>query len=232
MWYTVEGMASVSSIGLPRRAAVVALCAFGLACGDGEVPELRFEFPGERDPLLVNFAGGIGWQASKTGPLIRMELYRDGLGGSSEVIGVFAADDDSQPWTPTGPTSESCVLKAIDTSDPAVTAVSGVFRTVGPGLYVMGPRVYAPFLPGMDLYVQWHVAAATQASVSDVRIELSRDGGATWQELAASVPVADLGYSWTVTDGGLPLPQPDCQFRVSEVGDPATFDVSLPFAIE
>ncbi len=217
---------------LAKWSLCLALSTMALTCGDHLLPALRLWGPHDRDVCLVDYPATINWQAIETGPEIRIELYRDGLGGASEVIGTFPAKDDSQPWTVTAPTSVNCILEATDTTDPALTAVTGVFRIVGPGLYVQGPHLSDSLVPGDTVTVRWYAPAAMQASIADVRIELSRDGGVTWEELVASVPVTDGFVSWTVTDGGLPLPQPDCQFRVSEVGNPTTFDVSLSFSIE
>lgn len=211
----------------------VALLAWVTACsmGDDTPPSLGIG-PGERDVYLIGYSSSIILGAIETGPEIRIELFRDGLGGASEIIGVFPRGENFWPWTPTGPTSENCVFKATDTSYPALTAVSGVFRIVGPGLYVQGPHLFDPRVPGDRVYVDWHGEAASQASITDVRIELTRDGGVTWEEIAASMPVSAGFYAWIVTDGGLPLPQPDCQFRVTDLANPSTSDVSLPFSIE
>jgi len=62
--------------------------------------------------------------------------------------------------------------------------------------------------------------------VTNVRIELSRDGGAGWEDIAASVPASDLSYSWTVTDGGLVAVQSQCLVRISDTSDDTVKDES------
>jgi predicted outer membrane repeat protein len=74
--------------------------------------------------------------------------------------------------------------------------------------------------------------------VSTVRIELSRDGGTNWETIVASTAACDGtawyggSHPWIVTDGGLALPQTDCQVRVSDTADDGVSPVSGAFTIQ
>ena len=72
--------------------------------------------------------------------------------------------------------------------------------------------------------------AVTWASwgVTDVKIELSRDGGATWEEVVASTLAAAGSYTWPVTGPA----SADCLVRVSDALDGSPSDSSdAPFGI-
>ena len=76
-------------------------------------------------------------------------------------------------------------------------------------------------------------------SLTHVNLELSRDGGTTWEMLAASVPLPytdpafvatvappEWEHLWTITDGGQALPQTSCLIRVSNAADSSFFALS------
>ncbi|MHC4251069.1 MAG: choice-of-anchor Q domain-containing protein, partial [Planctomycetota bacterium] len=94
----------------------------------------------------------------------------------------------------------------------------------GPGVPAVVPRALDLTSPaggevlvlGDALSIAW-----SAAGVQSLRIEISRDDGLTWAEIAASVDAAAGPYLWPAEDGGHPLPQLACRVRIScaEHGD-------------
>jgi hypothetical protein len=79
---------------------------------------------------------------------------------------------------------------------------------------ILCPGTGALVPAGRSLQIGW----VATGDVPNVRIELSRDGGTSWEVIAASTP-NDRTHTWVVTDGGLSLPQQDCVVRVSGAFD-------------
>ena len=67
------------------------------------------------------------------------------------------------------------------------------------------------YRPGQDAQISW----VATSDISNVKIELSRDGGAFWEEIAASTP-NDRRFTWNVTDGGEIATRVGCLVRVSD----------------
>ncbi len=142
---------------------------------------------------------------------------------------IDAADGDAAPATD--------ISGSVRLDDRGVAdAGSGVIAYADVGAYefqdntaagvtVSGPAEGSGWVPGQETLISW----TATGDVLDVRIELSRDGGVTWEVIAESTP-NNRGHAWTVTDGGLDLPQADCRLRVSDVADELS-GTSPPFAI-
>ena len=86
---------------------------------------------------------------------------------------------------------------------------------------------------GMSRTIQW----LDPYAVGNVRIELSRDGGATWEVIASStagevVYGTRRRFSWISTDGGFGLPQIQCVIRITGVADTEAADSSGEFTIQ
>ena len=62
--------------------------------------------------------------------------------------------------------------------------------------------------------------------IATVKIELSRDNGATWATLAAGAPNTGT-YSWTVTAPAAA----QCIIKISDPADPTVYGVDTAFAI-
>lgn len=83
----------------------------------------------------------------------------------------------------------------------------------------------------------------TNGGLTDAMLELSRDGGNTWETISASVPdwtprptvsydvLAHGEFCWPVTDGGQALPQIECIIRLTDAADGDPVGTSEPFAI-
>ncbi|MHC5054789.1 MAG: choice-of-anchor Q domain-containing protein [Planctomycetota bacterium] len=91
---------------------------------------------------------------------------------------------------------------------------------------VWAPSAGVAMQPGADAEIRW----SSSGSIAGVTIELSRNGGTDWEEIAASTP-NDGSHVWTVTDGGQPLPQQNCVVRVSDAADGDPTGLSDVFAV-
>ncbi len=93
---------------------------------------------------------------------------------------------------------------------------------IGDAILVTTPAGGETLSVGQTFEITW-----SSGGVLDGDIELSRDGGGSWEPVAATIPAADRSYLWTVAG---PLAG-DCRVRLSDSADDDPFGVSGLFAI-
>ena len=135
----------------------------------------------------------IAWTSNlpPTSP-VAIELSRDG--GGSRAPGDERAQHRQLPWVATGP-STARRSPASRSAVPDRWPPSGTFAIVVPSLTVTGPAAGAAFYAGTtagDGLVDQLAGGAAG------RVELSRDGGGTFETLAAAAPNTG-SFAWVVT---------------------------------
>jgi predicted outer membrane repeat protein len=98
--------------------------------------------------------------------------------------------------------------------------------TTAADIAVVTPASTAVWRVGGEVRIKW----VAGGGISSLKIELSRDGGSTWETIEAAAPNT-REYLWTVTDGAEPLPQTDCRVRISDQSDGDPVAVSGGFTI-
>ena len=117
---------------------------------------------------------------------VRIEVSRDG--GAFATVAAAAPNTGSYTWNVTGPDALAQV-RVTSNSFSAATSTGASFPIVTPSLTVTAP------VGGTAVFDSWLSVAwtSTVASATSVLVELSRDGGATFQTLAAAAPSGPSG---------------------------------------
>ena len=105
--------------------------------------------------------------------------------------------------------------------------ISGSFPLAGQGnlLNITSPNGGEFWSLGEQRSITWEHSP----DVTEVALELSRDGGASWETLAGSLPASDLSFDWTVT-GEV---SGDCRVRLTSADNALVTDTSFaPFTIQ
>jgi uncharacterized repeat protein (TIGR03803 family) len=186
---------------------------------------------GER--VFVSHPITISWNA--TGAVsFDVWLSRNGVNGNyfliPECIGL-PGSATSCFWTPQAPGSNSASIRvrahagtamAVDTSNSVF-----LLSTATPTITVTAPNTALTWAETTSQTIRW---SHNLGVGSFVRVELSRNAGATWEVLAASVQNATANqgsFVWTVTG-----PQTTTALvRVSWLGGAASDVSNVPFAI-
>ena len=86
-----------------------------------------------------------------------------------------------------------------------------------PNVTVISPNGGENWTVGESRTIQWSSSGVS----GDVRIELSRDGGSSWETLFSST-ANDGSQSWTVSGAE----SSNCRVKIISLGDPSIFDIS------
>ena len=115
---------------------------------------------------------------------VTVELSRNG-GSTYEVLATGAPNTGSFGWIATGPGTAAAVARVTIGGPGTTSATSGVFGIVEPSLTLTGPAAGVAVYAGTPLAITW---SANLPTTSPVLVELSRDGGVTFETLAAAAP--------------------------------------------
>lgn len=156
--------------------------------------------------LYIDYStdGGTTWENLTT-------VYSQVNGGSIELYVPFV-------------TSNQALVKIYDPYYPEVTSdISEQFFTINaPTVLLFAPAAGDAFYIGEETYCSWFTPEMTL-----VNIDLSTDGGTTWQAVATNVDGAAGFYNWTV----IGTPSANCVLRISDVNDATKFGISGTFSL-
>jgi hypothetical protein len=171
--------------------------------------------PNGGEILIVGTQQIITWNAPSGGS-VRIELSRDD-GVTWEILFGSVPNDGSQVWTVAGAVSPTCRIRLTFLDDDAVDVSDGAFFvTATPGLTVESPN-------GGEVWTLNGVRTLFWSGLEGgaVHIELSRDGGGTWETLFARTP-NDGSQAWVVAG----IPTTEALLRVTRLSPPFVSDVS------
>ena len=158
------------------------------------------------------------------GQAIGLDLTRDG-GASWEpltVVTTASSTTTSFSWLVSGPPTAAARVRARWEAKPDVRDESNVHFSVLTRVTVVTPNTNVSWTVGSARSIAWtHNLGVSET----VNIELSRDGGESWEALALGVANATAttgSFSWTVTGP----PTLMAIVRIAWMPDPAASDVS------
>ena len=138
----------------------------------------------------------ISWTSNLPGSeTVRVELSRNG-GGTWTVLAAEAANTGSFDWMVSGPTTNAARVRISWNARPEVTDMSdGNSRIASPFVRVKSPNTKVIWRVGTTQTITW---SENLGALTSVRIEVSRNGGNSWQTIAASQPNTSA-FAWTVS---------------------------------
>ena len=140
-------------------------------------------------PLPVGAPTTITWTSNlPASTTMRVEITRNS-GTSWETLATDAPNTGSFPWTVTGPTTPLARVRVTSNGPVIATSLGATFPIVTPSLTVTAPAAGATVLVGDLMTVNW--TSQNLPFGTTVRVELSRDGGASYELLIS--PVNNFG---------------------------------------
>jgi subtilisin family serine protease len=161
-----------------------------------------------------------------TNACVRIELSRD-AGTTWETLNAAfkttSSSSGTYPWIVTGPATAQGLVRITGLNEPVSDTSDVPFTIANPTVTVTQPNSALKWLVDTVQQIKWsHTAGLT----AKFRLELSRDGGATYPELiAAEAPATTASsgvFNWTVTHPA----STTARVRVTMATIPAVTDVS------
>jgi hypothetical protein len=200
--------------------------AVSVVIADRTAPTVTVISP-EGITLLTGVPHAIEWTASDFGVIASFDVLFSTDGGSTfnPVAGCtgLAGAARSCTWSAPGPATAQGRVRVVgrDASGNA-GADDSAFAMIDPVVTVTAPNTTVNWGIGSTQTITWtHNLGAGTA----VRLEVSRDGGATWSVIAASVTNATAtsgSFNWVVTGPNTSA----ARIRATFVANPAGSDIS------
>lgn len=173
---------------------------------------------GTNQTVTWNTTGPAGFPAK-----VDILLSRDGgVTFDPSPIFVDAPNTGQAVWKVIGPATDKALIRIQAAGLPPFDVSNGVFQIVAPTMQVTFPNGGEELRVGQSRLLSWN--AQGLGPTSRVDVELSRDGGASWQPLFLNT-LNDGVESWTVTG-------PDATqalLRVTSLELPVVLDTSNDF---
>lgn len=215
--WTVSGPATTQAIFRVRSAVEHAIADSSDAAAGISGASLTVTSPNGGETLLVGSTTTLTWSSSGLAGAVHADLSRNG-GATWERILTNTANDGNQVWNISGPATSQALVRLQSVSNPGISDVSdAVFSIPATSLAVTSPNGGETVVLASQVNLQW----SSSGLGGNVRIDLSRDGGATWEVLFATTPNDGI-QSWRVI--GAPASQ--ALLRVASRTEPGIADTS------
>jgi YVTN family beta-propeller protein/VCBS repeat-containing protein len=189
--------------------------------------------PNGAEKVFINIPTTIRWTAAGAPTAFDVALSRNNGGIFAPVPGCTGLPGSATTcsWTPTGTGTTTAVIRvsaqgasgtAVDVSDASFTIAAAT-----PIIRVTAPNTAVNWTAGTTRSIN---SNHNLGANSFVRLELSRDGGSSWEIIAASVrntAAASGTFPWAVT---APVTS-NARVRVTWLDGPAADASDVPFAI-
>jgi hypothetical protein len=177
--------------------------------------------PKDADEWVIGSQRLVQWSSLPVGQ-VQIDISRDG-GAVFVPMFVTTPNDGGQFWLVEGPPTDEAVVRVTALGDtPGFALSQGMFRVVRGTLTLTEPNGGDQWAIGTPKVITW-----TTSTAGSVRLELSRNGGQSWETLFLNTP-NDGNELWTVTGP----PCTDCLLRIASWQDETLQDVSdAPFSL-
>ena len=164
-------------------------------------------------------AKNISWTATGTSNNYNLEYSTNAGSTWTTIVSAYNTTSGTYPWTVPNTPSANSLVRITDYSNACMTDKSNNLFTISPAL----PTVTAPnggesWIAGTSRTITWNSATYTSTNVA---IEYSVDSGATWLSVLSTTP-NDGSQTWVMPNN----PSTKALVKISEVGNPAAFDIS------
>jgi VCBS repeat-containing protein len=183
------------------------------------VPQLTVVSPNGGETWAVGSTQTIRWKAEGVMGNVRIDLSRDG-GSTWTTIIPSTPNDGSESWIVTGPATTQARIRIVSLANPAVWDMSDrPFAITAASITVVSPNGGEVWLIGSTQTIKWEFK--TYIITTYVKIDLSRDGGKTWETIIPNT-INDGSEPWTVTGP----PTEKALIRVTSLQWPEASDTS------
>lgn len=164
----------------------------------------------------------ITWTSNGGSSTVNLQYSTNG-GTTWNTIIASTSNSGSYYWMVPSASSSTCKVKVTDNVNSSLTDESDGLFSIGtavPSITVTTPNSNLQWTVGSSQYIYWNASNST-----NVKIEYSTDNGASWTSIVSSTSASTGYYQWTIPN----TPSSTCKVKISDVSNPAYFDVSDVF---
>jgi hypothetical protein len=180
-------------------------------------PTLVLTAPNGGEIWYIGTIQNITWNTVGTINSVKLEFSTNN-GTNWQTIVASVNNTGSYAWTIPASASNTCRVRISDVSDATRTDMSNAAFTIATQFIgVTSPNGGQTLILGSLQNLTWIFGGP----IDNVKIELSRNGGSTWETLISSTANSEI-YPWQVTGAA----SNNCLLRVSDAADGNPVDVS------
>lgn len=183
------------------------------------VPQLSLTSPNGGQSYTGFSTQTITWTGTSVSNYVTLE-YSTNNGSSWYTITSGIYNSGSYSWTVPNTPSTTCLVRVKDYYNSSVFDVSDATFTITAApasIVVYDPNGGEVFGSGTSQYITWG-----SSGVTDVKIEYSVNGGASYTTIIASTAASSGYYYWPIPNN----PSSNCKIRISDVSNSSVNDVS------
>ncbi len=165
----------------------------------------------------IGFQKIIQWSSVNISGNVKIEISRDG-GSNYEILSASTPNDGNENWVVNGPVTDQAHIKLSSIALPTVFDISPAnFFIRNANIKLLSPNGGETPRVGLAFPIRWE----TENMFGDVKIELSRDGGANYETIIQTAD-KDSTFMWIPET---PLSN-SARIRIVAIGNPLVFDES------
>jgi hypothetical protein len=177
-------------------------------------------------PLTTPIGSGSTWWIT-TSTVSPNYVYFGTFGPLSPNNGPYISRDAGATWRRIGTSQQpgpdfnviNFGLLALDTLSVIALQANGIWKLQYPaGIRLLSPNGGEFWSVGSTQTIFWKDSGLT----ANVKIQFSKDSGATWITIANNIPPGTMSFQWTVPN----LPSTRCLIKVSDTLIPSHTDIS------
>jgi hypothetical protein len=156
----------------------------------------------------------LNWQSTALSKLVNIDLSTDGGTTWQEIVGDTPDDGNVRDWIVPNSPSTQCKIKITDISGSPLAVSNGYFTILTPTIQVTSPKGGESWKAGSNPVLKWQSTALSKY----VNIDLSTDGGTSWQQIVGNTSDDGMVRDWIVPN----FPSTQCKIRITDIsGSPS-----------
>jgi hypothetical protein len=181
-------------------------------------PTVTVTSPNGGESWIAGSAQTVQWSSSNLSGNVNIDLSTDGGTSFPIVVASNTPNDGSEAWTVSAVGTTTARVRVSSVSTGSVSDASNTnFTIIQPSITVTAPNGGESWGVGGTHMISWVSTAVT----GTVTVQLSRDGGTTFETIAAGI--ANSGtLPWVVTGPATA----NANIRITSVDNPAIYDLS------
>lgn len=169
-----------------------------LTIESNNVPTLTLVEPSENDTFKTNNQVKVEWVANDEVDQIDIEFSEDDGDSWQTVVSDLNASESNYDWTSPSSPVTNAQIRVVDANNASIVDASGPFAIVDEirNLTLNQPSAGDTLNGGNTYTIEW----TASEDVNEVMLELSEDGGSSWNTITSNEDANQESYEWDIPE--------------------------------